>query len=342
MLACPPDFDAATLKRKGCPWVTTQDPNLGCCQTNGILTSTSMAKEPTYFLLKRRLPASVDLLGRITDSFQDPTGGSYTPEHPSSLIGAEEILETKETKFELNAKSTQHQSRGARLCELLQSQKSTSSDSSLYVDSPQVTSRHLTQYRKVFERLKNVDEIRDELQDVLPVGGQAYMIVGTMSINNALAERHGHASRELDMDASLPTVDTLTGIPTGTDISSVGTSASKKSSNHWTLNSRTDGWETFAVQYRVIKRSWGGFGKRAIFTNREPEYQGNLTYGNNDATIGEGYGFMEAEEDEDSQDDEADVVAEISEEVISLEDAPMDRGKAPILDAELGLLYYLP
>jgi hypothetical protein len=166
--------------------------------------------EPTFYLLKRRLPASesAHLLGRVVQEYQDPTF-DYTPEEPSKSLTPETFNEfllgvQHEKSAHITSRASQDAKLWARLKGLLLMSSSSAAGGSTEVTSPEITTRRIKRETDYFKALKMVPEVRRKVLEMCPLGGKVYLIVGTMSIQTAEFKLTGNRHNNATIAGTLP------------------------------------------------------------------------------------------------------------------------------------------
>ena len=291
------------------------------------------ANEPTYYILKRRIPSNQDWLGRIVQYFQDPTA-SYTPSQAISSILPSDILTTTESDFHLKLSRTKDSVLRTRLNRLLAIENSLSRHDDLVLDTPLLTHRRLTNFSKVFEHTKGNPEVTKDLQDMLPLGRTAYMIVGLVEIETACIQRSTNATKSLDNGVTLPVVDlalAAASVPVSLNgIGDIELQCGKKNSYSSETSSISRSKEIIAFEYRLIRRNFGGLGRQLVYRDSIPKIRAGLTFGAGD------------EEDESEDDDEEEEEAanlEILDKPLSTFSIGYSDAKRLVYDAGTGLLY---
>ncbi|KAL8661919.1 MAG: hypothetical protein Q9168_008334 [Polycauliona sp. 1 TL-2023] len=263
--------------------------------------------EPTFFLLKRRIPASdsTNLLGRVIRQYQDPTL-DYTPESPSESLTAAAF-----EKYLLGAQhdDTAHFRAGAsldgtlwaRMGALLSFSSTSAQGGTTDVISPRITTRRLKREAEYFKALKAIPLLRRQILDMCPVGGDAvYLIVGTMSIQTATFSSSGTRQRNLAASSEMPVgvaasaTAASAGIPLTSDaVPNPEMGVQRSNTSDWTMEfsatamgddgeAREDAEEVFAIACKAIRRDWQGFGSDVKLKGKRPEYRGGQHFGTND------------------------------------------------------------
>lgn len=255
------------------------------------------AKEPVYYVLKRRIPCDQEWLGRVVRYYQDPTA-CYTPAKALELTDLSEVIVSEESDFHINLNATSDEILNSRLSHLLGFENSVVREEKMDLKTPSIKKRSLTNYKKAFERLKLDCEVRKDLPNMLPVGRKAYMIVGVVEIENASVKHTMTASSNADIGATIPIMDVaLAAASIPVTLGGVGDiqlerKTGKKSGLE--TESRTSQREIIAIEYRVIQRSLLGFGRQAVYRDSIPKYQSSLT-------------FQGEDEDDDTDSEDAEV-----------------------------------
>jgi hypothetical protein len=299
----------------------------------------SQSYEPTFFLLKRRLPASesAKILGRVVRRYEDPTL-SYTPESPSQCL-TEQTFKTflLGTQFDTDAHLKTQASRKdgllVALSGLLSVSNSAAHGGSTVVESPCITTRRLKREEDYFNTLKAVPQVRRKLLEMCPVGDKMYLVVGTMSVQRARFNRTDSQSKSIGVSGSLPLgiaasaaalaaggvvlpLDSLPDPAAETKHSnSTHTSTAFSSVAVGDDGDLEDAEEVFAVACKEITRSWRGLGQDLKLKPRHPEYRGGQHFGQGDD---------ETSDDEDDMDEEIEAMAAEGLELLEREPTSLD------------------
>ncbi|KLU89525.1 hypothetical protein MAPG_08496 [Magnaporthiopsis poae ATCC 64411] len=267
-----------------------------------------MAPEPQelkFFLLKRRLPApeSATVLGQIVKNFLSPTS-DYTPQSPEKTLTPDiwsSFLLEEQTDHDahITASSSKDRSFWTRVKAVAAVNAHDAQGGSSEISSPSITVRGLKRESAYLAALKSVPEVRREMLRLCPVGGKAYLVVGTMSFQTAAVKRAGN--REVGAGASAT-------VPVGGELAAVigaELGAERSSSAAWTTGynvkgaegkeSDGGGQEVFAVACKEISRGLLGLGKDIKLKDRQPEYRGGVHFGSDDSSE------SDEEEDEDEE-----------------------------------------
>jgi hypothetical protein len=287
--------------------------------------------EPTFFVLKRRLPATETphMLGRLVAHFYSPLD-NCTPESPRKLlpglISSSEYF-TDERDANLILKDMKDNSLRARLEGLLSVSHTSSSSGQLRLQSTLVRTWRLKNYRDVSLEILNTDEVRQKLPKLVPIGGKAYFITGIMTCVNAEIKHGGDNITTNNAEIRLPVAAiaaAAAGAPITTNLGSIALGHDQAHKGNWVFEATGKGEEVFAVEYRLVKRDWVGFGKVGV---READLRRmpGLKFGGGE------------EEIEDSAPEEKVV---ITDEGLNSKNAGKERGKQAIFDKETNFLYY--
>ncbi|OAQ59802.1 hypothetical protein VFPPC_09916 [Pochonia chlamydosporia 170] len=263
---------------------------------------------PTFFLLKNRMPASesADLLGRVVRRYQDPVF-DYTPESPESTLTSDVFARFRlSPQYDDDARYTGQAALSSNaLFQLLTrlSASNTTSNTTAVV-SPRIVTRRLKLESEYFAALKANPAIRRKLLEMCPVNDKVYLIVGTMSVQEASFERSTLMGRSTNTGITLPLglAASAASIATGVPLPGVADAipdaeagferGSVVSSTASFTTSVKEGEEVIAIACRTVTRTWRGFGKDVQMGTRQPEYRGGQHFG-------EGSGSDSEFEDED-------------------------------------------
>ncbi|KAL8380762.1 hypothetical protein RB595_005174 [Gaeumannomyces hyphopodioides] len=261
-------------------------------------------RELKFFLLKRRLPApeSATVLGQIVKNFLSPTS-DYTPQSPAealtpSVLSSFLLEEQTDHDAHITASSSKDRSFWTRVKAVASVNAHDAQGGSSEITSPSIAVRGLKRESAYLTALKSVPEVRRDMLRLCPVGGKAYLIVGTMSFQTATVKRGGNREDGTGVSATVPVAGelaTTTGIELG---------AERSSSAAWTTGynvkgaednkSNGGGQEVFAVACKEISRSLLGMGRDVKLRNKQPEYRGGVHFGSDDSS----------ESDEEEEEDE--------------------------------------
>ena len=310
----------------------------------------SQLYEPTFFLLKRRTPASdsAHLLGRVICQYQDPTL-DYTPESPSESLTSATFAKflmgvQHDDTAQFKARASQDKNLWAKMKGLLSLSSNSAEGGTTEVISPRITTRRLRLEAEYFKALKANPEVRRKILEMCPVGGKAvYLVVGTMSIQTAAFKMAGrqrnsaNASGVLPVGAAASAAAASAGIPfppQGIPNPEIG--LDRSDSSDWTMDfsatavgegeEADEGLEeVFAVSCKAITRDWHGFGSNFNVKKKRPEYRGGLHFGRSD----------DSNSDEESDDD-----AEV--EKVAAQNLSLTEIKADLFEKESVILNPVP
>lgn len=243
-------------------------------------------QEPTFYLLKRRLPSQETplMLGRIVRSFQDPTA-SYVPEDPTLVIDlASHLQETHDHDVSLLAKASRDNALTAKLQGLLSLGSSYSGQSEIRVESSSITTRRLKNLDSVWTALKADMAIATLVQEMIRSNGKAYLVIGVMTIQSGNIRRTGAKRSEQNASAHIPigAAATASGMAVVPPNAAAELTASHGKALDWEMNGTVgqngdeNPEEIFAVEYKVLKRSW--LRKDIKMQDKVPDYKGGSTY----------------------------------------------------------------
>ncbi|KAL8296510.1 hypothetical protein RB597_005882 [Gaeumannomyces tritici] len=268
---------------------------------------TPQPRELKFFLLKRRLPASesATVLGQIVKDFLNPTS-DYTPLSPEEAltpgVWSSFLLEEQtDHNAHITAASSKDHSFWTRVTAVVSVTAHNAQDSSSEITSPSIAVRGLKRESAYLAALKGVPEVRREILRLCPVGGKAYLVVGTMSFQTATVKREGSRAAGAGVSATVP-VGELATAAAGAPCVELG--AERSSSAAWTTdyevngaegNKSNGGQEVFAVACKEISRSLLGLGTDIKLRTKQPEYRGGVHFGSDDSSE------SDEEEDEDEE-----------------------------------------
>ncbi|KAK4186667.1 hypothetical protein QBC35DRAFT_500641 [Podospora australis] len=273
--------------------------------------------EPTFFLLKRRLPPSesANLLGRVIRRYQDPTL-AYSPESPAKALTADVyekfLLEPQHDDFAvLTARQTSDKTRFFKFLGTLSS--SEASAASTTITSPRIITRRLKNEGVYFEKLKGVPETRRKLLEMCPVGDKVYLVVGTMSISSAQFSMDSYQQKSKTLGVQIPVgmiasaaVAAGTGIPLPPGVAAEfipdaegGVKRDEGRGYGASFSVESEKEEVFAIAVKVIRRTWKGLGGELKVGTRQPEYRGGQHFAEIDDAD------SESERDDEAEDEEA-------------------------------------
>jgi hypothetical protein len=279
-------------------------------------------QEPTFFILKRRLPSpeSIDILGRVVRQFRDPTF-EYTPQSPAKSLTPEIFNQfLLSPQYDDSTHFTASASGDERLWGKLKGLFSLSFESvkggSTIVTSPRITTRRLKQEIEYFKILKSVSEVRSKMLEMCSIGGKVYLIVGTLSIQTAMFKQTGKNHSIIKATGSLPLGAVASaaaasgGIPLPIGAVDAQLGAGRSTSSDWTMEftatatgpegDKDEGAEeVFAIACREITRDWHGLGTDVKMRVKGPEYRGGQHFGEGDQS--------DSDQEEDSE--EAEITA---------------------------------
>lgn len=272
---------------------------------------TPQPRELKFFLLKRRLPApeSATVLGQIVKNFLSPTS-DYTPKSPSAALSPSvwsDFLLEEQTDHDahITASSAKDRSFWTRVKAVASVTAHDAQGGSSEITSPSITVRGLKRESAYLEALKSVPEVRREMLRLCPVGGKAYLVVGTMSFQTATVKRAGNRENGAGVSATVPVPAGELATATAGAPGVVELGAERSSSAAWTTGynvkgtegneSNGGGQEVFAVACKEISRGLLGLGRDIKLRNKQPEYRGGVHFGSDDSSE------SDEEEDEDEE-----------------------------------------
>ncbi|KAK1755542.1 hypothetical protein QBC47DRAFT_380624 [Echria macrotheca] len=273
--------------------------------------------EPTFYLLKRRLPASEsgNLLGRVIRRYEDPTL-DYTPESPSAALTPDVfsrfVLGPQHDDYVRFTAQTSHTNdRWLKFLTKLSSSQSTSGATT--VSAPRITTRRLKLEGEYFAALKATPEVRRRMLEMCPAGDKVYLVVGTMSVRGGTFDRATSRTNGRTVGVSLPLAAAAGAaamahgvvLPCGAAdvVPEAEAGVTRKQTAASVESFRTaaggddDGDEVFAISCKVITRTWQGLGRDVRVKARQPEYRGGQHFGESDESDSE----SEDEEDEEME-----------------------------------------
>lgn len=251
--------------------------------------------EPTFYLLKHRLPASesTNLLGRIIRRYQDPTL-DYTPESPSTTLPSFPtfLLPAQHADHARLTAQTTH-SASAHFKFLTSFSTTSSTTGTTTVTAPRITTRRLKREADYFAALKAVPEVRRKVLDMCPVSDKVYLVVGTMSVqagtfsSTSLTQRGRGGGVEVPLALAAGAAALGVGVPLpggllGEVLPEVDVGVERVGEVRTGAVFSTggeDGEEVFAVACKVVRRSWMGVGRDVRVGGRQPEYRGGQHFG---------------------------------------------------------------
>ena len=253
------------------------------------------------------------------------------PSSPNdSIISTSEIFTTTESDFQLKVSKSKDSALRSRLYRLLSLDYSSSNLDEIEINTPTLTHRRLTNHKRVFEKLKADPEVKRDLRDMLPIGRTAYMVVGLVEIDCASINRSKQTTKGSENSVTLPVVDVaLAAASVPVSLGGIGDveveNETTRSYNSVTT-SITEDKEIIAFEYRLIRRSLGGWGRQVVYRDSIPKTKAGLTFGASEV------------DEEDTEDDEDDL--EILDLALSVDSTRALSGKAAKLDAETGIIYH--
>ena len=265
------------------------------------------------------MPASesANLLGRLISHYQDPTL-DYTPELPSATLTPATFQKFLQgVQYDDAAHFTAQTSRDdrvwAKMLGLLSLSSTSAEGGTTEVVSPRIIIRRIKLEADYFKALKDIPDARGKILEMCTVGGKAYLVVGTMSIQTATFKRTGMRRNDTDVSGSLPVgaaagaAAASAGLPLPPDaVPNAEMGVQRSNSSDWTMefsatamgaNGEPDeaAEEVFAIACKEVNRDWSGFGKDVKVKKKRPEYRGGQHFGNNEDSD------SDAESDDDAE-----------------------------------------
>lgn len=289
------------------------------------------------------------MLGRLVAHFYSPLD-RFTPLSPANLVPEALALseyETSEKAANLVLRSSKDNSLQTRLEGLLTMGRTDAQDKGLVLRSTLVKTRRLANYDDVWDQLKNTEEVRRGLQKILPPGGKAYFVVGIMTCVDAGLEQAENRTVGVNAGVEVPVAAiALGGLPLpGLD---VGLEVDRTRGENWAIGGVGVGEEVFAVEYRVVRRDWGGFGKHAVLKDDSLRGKPGLKFGSDDSDDScdsDDSNNDDEDDDHHKEEEKGQEEDEADEENIALgvmldpETAGKQHGQEALLDKETGLTF---
>jgi hypothetical protein len=260
------------------------------------------------------------MLGRIVSDFYSPLN-KFTPESPTSLLPeliSSSMYSTDENNATLVLNSTKHGSLRACLEGLLSLSTTSSRGEQLSLSSTLVRTWRLANFENVFSELVNTEEVRRKLSEIVPIGGKAYFVMGVMTCFNANVTYAKSSDVGVSGEVNIPVAKiaaAATGVPLLIDGEGLALGIDQSRNKSRDLTATASGEEVFAVEYRVVRRSWAGLGKRVVLRDDNLQTKAGLKFG------GSG---DEKDEDEEGIDDVA-----LTTESLNPKNAREDGGVGP-------------
>lgn len=295
-----------------------------------------MDNEPLFYILKYRLPASEtqNLLGRFVKHFNSPLD-VYTPEKPAEIFDSLPVVQTTIKDAHLFIQSANDKTLKIVLQNLLSFGKASSGRQELNLGSSRIKTWRLRQREDVFKALIANDAVKRKVLEYLPVGGKLYMIVGMMTCEHAHIKGFGQSGNKVSSSGTVPVSQMaalVSGVPVSIPVGNIEVQTETLSSADWSLSGKAQGAEVFAVEYRIVKRPFVGFGKSLSLAKKNPHFNTGLTYGVSD------------DEDEESDSDGDDNGGDGSyltlvDEGLTPSEVSMEPGVIARIDIATGLWY---
>ncbi|KAL8672795.1 MAG: hypothetical protein Q9168_002759 [Polycauliona sp. 1 TL-2023] len=243
-------------------------------------------REPTHYVLKRRIPNTQEWLGRVVQHYQDPTA-SFIPISVESTLSSTlstNVISTTESDFHLNLVASRESSMATQISKLLNIGNTTSRSEMLDLHTRQITYHRLMNHSQVFDHLSNQQDMARRLLDLVPVGHKGYMIVGLVQIEpTSKITRSSQQSKSFERGMGLPLVEIATaaaGVPFS--LGGVGDIEveSEGTANHHIESTGTSsgGCEIIAFEYRAVRRKLSGLGRKVVLRDSVINFKGGLTF----------------------------------------------------------------
>lgn len=318
----------------------------------------SSSHQPTYYLLKERIPASETptLLGRIVRNFHDPLA-ICTPwpfEHvPASTLEqfvSSPQIEQATTIILAGSKSTRL---STALNGILSTDRSRNAESETRIEAAQIVTERLKREDEFYDFIRNIPKVRERMNSVCPQGpgSKAYMIVGvksfnrakvmTSSVNNTSSGNAGAITFPGGFVRQTSLIETNGVVRSDTSEIRVHAYGSVSTSVEATViaagKPQIDGpREAFAISYRIISRSWTGRG--FVFRGKNPEYRGGL-FLHPGSLVDCSNSGDDDDDDDDVFEEEEDGFDVVMGDYLSL-DVGMFGGREPVWEKETGFLFH--
>lgn len=289
-----------------------------------------MATPKTWYILKESIPIDHEsrLLGAIVQDFRDPLA-DYVPRGataaaasnsddtltPSNLVPAiARSVDTVETEARTEVEAVRSTSLSSQLFDLLTGSVGRSREDTHVLEASRVQTRKLENHTKLFQELLSKPSVKTALDIMFDSGGtrKAYFVVGLKACSPSRVSRTESASRSTSLGIQAP-LDAAIGSPGMLPNMSVGVSGERSSTFSTRREGTLQGDRIFALEYRVVRRDWFGYGSRSWLAAKvEGGRDGGNFFGKHD---------KDGENDEGSGSDDDDYDGVVDEPLGLVDDA---------------------
>ncbi|KAL4971325.1 hypothetical protein BDW66DRAFT_146308 [Aspergillus desertorum] len=252
-----------------------------------------MRSKRTWYVLKDSIPAdkATRLLGAIVQDFRDPLA-CYTPREaiPAEIvpaIGASVI--TVDTDAKTEVASVRATTFSTQLLETLSGCLGQTRADHLTLEAASIQTWKMENHAQIFEELIAHSGVRADLDGRLR-SGKVFFIVGLKLCSSARFSRVDGKFKERSLGVQVP-LDAAIGLPGMLPNLTVGQSAAVSGQVTTRYSGLADGDRIFAIEYRVARTDWFGYGSHTTLGRKVDAKDG-------------GRFFSEHDEDEEASEDE--------------------------------------
>jgi hypothetical protein len=186
------------------------------------------------------------------------------------------------------------------LTSLLSAHRNRGRKGNVLVTGEEMRTVRLQCQEETFKALRKIPEVRERLSRMLRVGGKVFFVVGVLILRDfrvgvAHAEAKGNGAA---VDVPVEATMMAAGVPPGTVpglgvlLGNVGLQHDNQTQRGLDLEGQVEGEQIVGLEYRVVRRSMGGFGGGAKVGDEKVRFEG-----------GQYYGGQSAKSDNDDEDD---------------------------------------
>jgi hypothetical protein len=185
------------------------------------------------------------------------------------------------------------------LFEILTGSHTRSREANLVLESSSIHTRRLVNHAQLFADLIAQPPVKTGLEALWKSSGKRtlYFVVGVKTCSHSTLSATDGRTREDGVGAALP-LDAVIGSPGLIPGATVGASVSVSNGTTTVVSLKREDERIFALEYRIVRRDWFGFGKQSRLGNKLDDADGGHFFGREEDSDAD----SEDAEDEDDGD----------------------------------------
>lgn len=246
-----------------------------------------MAKDKTWFILKDTIPANRedDLLGALVEDFRDPIAG-FVPisVQPRLLVPAiAKAVETDDLNARIEIGKINSTALSAQLLEVFTGSHVRGQQTNVVLESSRIRTRKLVNHPKLFAELIAHPSVKAELETFIKTRNKRklFFVVGIKTCLRSQLNTSKSQIRENTIGAGVP-LDAVAGIPGLIPSANLGGSVGFSTASTSGTSSTWEDERIFAIEYRVARRDWFGFGAQTELRNKLDNADGAAFFGSDE------------------------------------------------------------